>query len=407
MSSSNKPPIPNWSTHPLAQKILKPFKKLDSMAPTALSYANFSSSGNYSAPVNAVYYPNWKVPITPPSSLEIESITHVYYAFAYLKPDGTVYLHDTYNDTEVAVDGTYGGLDAVRNLKLQNPSLKTLISVGGGGPASDPFADVAASPDAREQFGTSAKDLLDTYGLDGLDGKVIANFPVEQRLIPAVDWEHPDNDQKGTDYVALMTTLRKHLPAPQYLVTSALPAGAWALKHIDLAKAARQMDYVNLMAYDFAGPWGQMSGFQAQLHVPPHTPDNMKNSGQAAVQYMRSKGVPANKITLGIPAYGHSFIGASNVNQKFKSSGGDGGSFEYSQLPRPGTEERINKQAVAAYCVGGDGGLVTYDNPETVRMKAQFAKEQNLAGLFYWTGPGDTRGPRSLVAAGYDAMRSS
>lgn len=222
-----------------------------------------------------------------------------------------------------------------------------------------------------------------------------------------MDWEHPDNDKKGADYTALMATLRRHLPTPKYLLTSALPAGAWALKHIDLAKAAGHMDYVNLMAYDFAGPWSKVSGYQAQLHVPPGTPDDMRNSGQAAVQYMKSKGVPAKKITLGIPAYGHSFIGASNVNQEFNSSGGNGGSFEYSQLPRPGTEEKVDKQAVAAFCVGGDGGLVTYDNPETVRMKAGFVKEQNLAGFFYWTGPGDVRGPRSLVAAGYHAMRGS
>ena len=51
------------------------------MAPNGLSTTNFL------APVNAVYYPNWKVPITPPSSLEIDSITHVYYAFAlYVLP---------------------------------------------------------------------------------------------------------------------------------------------------------------------------------------------------------------------------------------------------------------------------------------------------------------------------------
>ncbi|KAI4261838.1 MAG: hypothetical protein L6R42_002966 [Xanthoria sp. 1 TBL-2021] len=297
-----------------------------------------------------------------------------------------------HNDTEAPVDGTYGGLNAVRNLKLQNPRLKTLISIGGGGKGSDPFAGVAASSAAREQFGISAKQMLDTYGLDGLD---------------VVDWEHPDNDKKGADYTTLMATLRKHLPAPKYLLTSALPAGAWALQYIDLGKAAGHMDYVNLMAYDFAGPWSKLSGYQAQLHVPPNSPDDMKNSGKTAVDFMRSKGVPANKITLGIPAYGHSFIGASDVNQSFQSSGGDEGTFEYTKLPRPGTEEKVDKQAVAAYCLGGDGGLVTYDNPETVRMKAQFAKQQELAGLFYWTGPGDMRGPRSLVSAGYKAMRSS
>lgn len=86
-------------------------------------------------------------------------------------------LHDMYNDTQVAVDGTYGGLNAVRNLKLQNPNLKTLISIGGGGQASEPFAVVAASPAAREQFGTSAKQMLETHGLDGLDGKNVADYP--------------------------------------------------------------------------------------------------------------------------------------------------------------------------------------------------------------------------------------
>ncbi|KAI4228749.1 MAG: hypothetical protein LQ349_006504 [Xanthoria aureola] len=371
MAPSQKPPTPNWSTHPLAQKVLKSFKKLESMAPTALTTPGFS------APLNAVYYPNWKVYDTPPSSMELDKITHVYYAFAF--------------DTQVAVDGTNGGLNAVRNLKLQNPSLKTLLSIGGGGKGSDPFAGVAASPAAREQFGISAKQMLDTYGLDGLD----------------VDWEHPDDKKKGADYTTLMATLREHLPAPKYLLTSALPAGAWSLQYIDLGKAVGHMDYVNLMAYDFAGPWGKMSGYQAQLHVPPNSPEDMRNSGQTAVDYMRSKGVPADKITLGIPAYGHSFIGASNINQPFKPSGGDEGTFEYTKLPRPGAVEKVNRDAVAAYCVGGDGGLVTYDNPETVRMKAQFAKEQKLAGLFYWTGPGDMKGPRSLVSAGYEAMRSS
>jgi GH18 family chitinase len=36
------------------------------------------------------------------------------------------------------------------------------------------------------------------------------------------------------------------------------------------------------------------------------------------------------------------------------------------------------KQAVGAYCVGGDGGFVTYDNPETVSAKAVFCKQKGL-----------------------------
>ncbi|KAL8705354.1 MAG: hypothetical protein Q9225_008031, partial [Loekoesia sp. 1 TL-2023] len=180
--------------------------------------------------VNAVYYPNWKVySQLPPSSLDLKHITHVYYAFAF----------DEHADTKIAADGTHGCLNALRNLKHQHPNLKNLLSVGGGGAGSSPFASMASSPTARENFASSAKHILDTYGLDGLD----------------IDWEHPDNSKRGADYVSLMAILRKNLPAPKYLLTSALPAGTWALQHIDLGKAASSMDYVNIMAYDFAGPW--------------------------------------------------------------------------------------------------------------------------------------------------------
>jgi len=48
-------------------------------------------------------------------------------------------------------------------------------------------------------------------------------------------------------------------------------------------------------------------------------------------------------------------------------------------LPRGNTEERVDIQAVAAYCIGGDGGFVSYDNPETVRIKAEFVKSRGLA----------------------------
>ncbi|KAL8984092.1 MAG: hypothetical protein Q9177_004794 [Variospora cf. flavescens] len=386
MSSSKVPPTPNWRTHPLAQKVLKSITK-GGPSPSATGGQNV-----HSTPVNAVYYPNWKVySQSPPSSLNLNHTTHIYYAFAFLKPDGTLYLSDEHADTQIAVDGTHGCLNSLRNLKRQYPNLKTLLSVGGGGKGSEPFASMASSSSARENFANSAKQMLDTYDFDGLD----------------IDWEHPDNPKKGSDYTSLMSTLRKHLAAPKYILTSALPAGTWALQYIDLAKAASHMDYVNIMSYDFAGPWGNMSGYHSQLYTPPNSSAEMQTSGQSAVQYLRSKGVPASKITLGIPVYGRSFLEASHINQRFKSSGGNEGTFEYSQLPRPGTQELVDQRAGAAYCVGGDGGFVAYDNPDTVQVKAHFAKQHKLAGLFYWTGPGDSKGPRSLVSAGYNALNSA
>ena len=159
------------------------------------------------------------------------------------------------------------------------------------------------------------------------------------------------------------------------------------------------------MAYDFSGPWTQATGHQAQLCTPknPHN-DAANTSGQSSTSYLISKGVPPEKILLGIPAYGRSFLGASKVGDRFTGHAGEEGTFEYKDLPRPGTQEYVDERVGAAYCLGGDGGFVTYDNPQTVQMKATFAKQSRLGGLFYWTGTADVKGSRSLVETGYRSL---
>lgn len=103
----------------------------------------------------------------------------------------------------------------------------------------------------------------------------------------------------------MLAALREELPVPQYLLTSALPAGKWALKNIDLGSASKVLDLINLMTYDFSGPWTNVSGHQSQLYSPKNThSDAAKVSGDSAVAYLVSQGVPSKKILLGIPAYG-------------------------------------------------------------------------------------------------------
>lgn len=177
------------------------------------------------------------------------------------------------------------------------------------------------------------------------------------------------------------------------------------MRNINLSVVQNYLDFVNLMTYDFSGPWIDSSGHQAQLWTPqrPHC-DAASISCQSAVSYVLSQGVPSKRILLGIPAYGRSFLGASLIGQNYNGHAGEEGTFEYRDLPRPGAQEYVDEQVGAAFCVGGDGGLVTYDNPHTVKMKAKYAAQNRLGGLFYWTGTADAKGPRSLVETGYNAL---
>ena len=204
-----------------------------------------------------------------------------------------------------------------------------------------------------------------------------------------------------------MLALRKELPAPKYFLTSALPAGEWALRNIDLAKASNYLDLINLMTYDFSGPWTNLCGHHAQLYSPkdPHN-DAARVSCSSAVSYLKARGVSTRKILLGVPAYGRSFLGAKKVGERFTGHAGEEGTFEYKDLPRPGAVVSYDKEVGAVYCVGGDGGFVTYDDAQTVQMKAEFALKEGLRGLFFWTGTGDSQDSGSLVETAYRFLYS-
>jgi len=80
-----------------------------------------------------------------------------------------IQLSDDWADDKIDVDGTKGCLRACVALKSQHPHLKVILSIGGGGKGSENFAAVAADPTKRNTFAVTARQLCDTYQLNGID----------------------------------------------------------------------------------------------------------------------------------------------------------------------------------------------------------------------------------------------
>jgi chitinase len=223
-----------------------------------------------------------------------------------------------------------------------------------------------------------------------------------------VDWEHPTTPEDGAYYLALLHDVRLALPSPSYLLTTALPVGEYCLKHIDLRAAAHVLDYINLMCYDFTGPWTPLSGHHAQLHPPPSVdpsdlPPELRKSSKDSIAYLAGNHFPLQKIVLGIPVYARFFSGAGGPGRPFTTAG----EIDYVDLPREWIANAdVDQECVAASWKDGEGGkgFVSFDVTETVRAKARFAMQVGLAGLFFWTGVGDVKGPDSLVVAGFREM---
>ncbi|KAI2609158.1 glycoside hydrolase family 18 protein [Hypoxylon sp. NC1633] len=342
--------------------------------------------------VNAVYYPSWRIYKNfPPSSLQLDCIDQVYYAFVRLNKDGSLRFLDEFADLTKEVDGEEGCLRALSKLKQQKPGLKTLVSIGGGS-GSQEFPAVAADPTRRATLARSCRQFVERFQLDGVD----------------IDWEHPNTPQEGDNFIALLRALREELPSPWFLLTTALPTGEYCLGNIDVRAAANLLDSLNLMAYDFNGPWTDVSGHHAQL-LPPqgaqhHVYPTLRNSCHRGIDYLASRGFPPRKIVLGIPVYARSFAGAHGVGQPFKSAE----ETEYTDLPRDWIQSAsVDHHVGAASYVDrsrGGKGFVSFDVPETVRRKAEYVKRVGLGGLFYWTGAGDIKGPESLVRAGHNVL---
>ncbi|KAI1134890.1 glycoside hydrolase family 18 protein [Hypoxylon sp. FL0543] len=343
-------------------------------------------------PINAVYYPSWRIyKGFAPSYLQLDYVDRVLYAFVLLNEDGTLRSLDDYADHSKPVDGVDGCLRALAKLKERKPGLKTLVSLGGGS-GSQQFPIVAADPARRATLAQACRQFITDWQLDGVD----------------IDWEHPTTPKEGADYIALLQALREALPSPQYLLTTALPVGEYCLKNIDLVAADQLLDTLHLMGYDFYGSWTQVSGHHAQLLTSPGA-ENSVNPDQShscnrGVDYLLSHGFPKHKIALGIPAYARTFAGAQDVGQPFNSAS----EIDYNDMPCQWIHAaKVDQTVVAASYVDDspDGRrFVSFDVPETVKLKAEYVKKMHLGGLFYWTGVGDVKGPESLVRAGYESL---
>lgn len=109
-------------------------------------------------------------------------MTHVLYAFANVKPNGTVFASDTWADLEkrwpaegdpTSTKGkgnVYGIVHQLFEMKRRHRNLKVSLSIGGYTYSqAGCFNTMAASELGRHNFATSAVQLMADWGFDGLD----------------------------------------------------------------------------------------------------------------------------------------------------------------------------------------------------------------------------------------------
>ncbi|KAH7100682.1 glycoside hydrolase family 18 and carbohydrate-binding module family 5 protein [Auriculariales sp. MPI-PUGE-AT-0066] len=368
------------------------------------------------------YFTTWGVYSTgrnfPPQSIDTTHLTHILYSFMDVDASsGALVEGDAYVDTQLhfATDSwndvgnnAYGAVKQLYLLKQKKRSLKTLISIGGWTYAQAGHFNFVTNPSARATFIASClkaswnilAKYIEDWGFDGID----------------IDFEYPTSAQKSA-FVSLISELRTALTTYMrnkgetnpYLISIAVPAGQTNYVNFDVGGLNSNLDFWNLMAYDYAGSWSTVATHQANVYggVTGFSTD-------AALSYYLGGGATPAKINFGIPIYGRGFSNTNGINQAFSglpTGTWEAGIYDYKVLPVAGAAVTEDSTTIASYSYSSSAReLVSYDTPNIVTKKIAYALSKGLGGAMFWELSADKTGSASLVttaAAGLGTLDST
>ena len=315
-------------------------------------------------------------------SIDANKLTHINYAFVNVR-DSMAWLTNIETDTI--------NFRLLNKLKKINPDLKILISIGGWSWSGN-FSDAVLTPSSRRKFAKTSVEIVANHDLDGVD----------------IDWEYPG--QRGNDnvfrpedkknYTLMFKEIRKELDelsektGKYYELTTAVGASYRYIENTEMKKAAKYLDYVHLMTYDFYTS-GDSAGHHSNLY-PPEDYEKDASAHKSFNEFVKA-GVPAEKLVMGVPFYGRSWIMKSadkhgiNMPVEDRARGGGYTYIKDSLINQKGFVRHWDKNAKAPYLFNAETNqLVVYDDEESVKLKCEYVIDNNMGGLMFWQYASDT-----------------
>ena len=202
----------------------------------------------------------------PLEKLQTDKLTHIVYAFLIPQEDGSLVPLDKPDQLKQLI------------AKAHQDGAKVLIALGGWSyqnkPLSSVFEAATASNEKRALLVYNICTLVKEYDLDGVE----------------LDWEYPNKASVG-NYEKLVVELKAAFDADEKILTAAL-SGAWSATAgpeasiFMTATCLNSFSFINVMAYD--------------MNNAEHSPLWFADT---SISYWLNRGVPADKIILGMPLY--------------------------------------------------------------------------------------------------------
>ena len=132
----------------------------------------------------------------------------------------------------------------------------------------------------------------------------------------------------------------------------------------------------------------------------------------ATVQGYLAAGVPPEKLVVGVPFYGRGWKGVPDINHGlYQSSTGaapgrfEPGAFSYSEVKLsylPSYQRYWQDEAQVPWIYNPTTGImITYEDPQSVTLKAEYVSQHHLAGMMFWELSNDGG---ELLTAAYNTL---
>ncbi|MGL4512516.1 MAG: glycoside hydrolase family 18 protein [Lacipirellulaceae bacterium] len=276
--------------------------------------------------------------------------------------------------------------------------VRALLSVGGGTTAAG-LQKVAADPAQATALAQAIVTIVVDNKYDGID----------------LDWEFPYDAASRDGFTRLVGALRTALDAAAknagrseaYLLTVAVSAAHFFGEWIDAPRVAPLVDWMHVMTYDMSGETSRYAGHNAPLHASPDDPEREWRSVENALRYWADeRGVPRDKLVVGIPFFGRSMPAEAPYEELDPTlrTAHRGLTFtEVQDLLGKGWRSRWDDDSLVPWLRSpakqngdSDAGpletideaesptLIAYDDRNSVRGKAEWARDGGYRGLFFW-----------------------
>jgi chitinase len=252
-----------------------------------------------------------------------------------------------------------------------------LISLGGWG-WDKQFAAMVTKPEAEDRYVKTVLEIVDAFDYDGID----------------LDWEYPDTPEEIPGFERLARRFRKQLDElgvkkkRSMFQTMAASANPGTLKWLSNELLLGTMDWVNVMTYDMAGDWTDYAGHHSPLFASKKQPGSPRST-ELSMKYLIERGMPANRLALGIPLYGKGFsVAEPYASTKDRKHGQRAPGGHYSrlmELQKQGWTRRWDDETRNPWLVAPNGsGVIGYDDAESIALKTEWAMKLGLRGVFFW-----------------------